>query len=205
MLGWSRSHGHLYSTAICLRAVLRQKCCITVRAFASSKKNTGLNEPKTAKGILGLLLTPGTGQHRPDLDKDAARKQNDFMVWSHLFFVPPLVLSAQHGVYELCLLQSAVLGLSVAYHVNYERPGLLAQLEGTAAKLFFVYGLAQLVQVPSMELLAIEASLSSATLGLFILTNVRKDLYETVHPVGLHCIPGVWASVVACTHQPFFF
>ena len=172
-------------------AVLRQKCHIAVRA--------------TTPGILGLLLTPGTGQYRPGIDKDATRGQHDFMVWSHFFFVPPLVLSARYGVYELCLLQSAVMCLSVAYHVNYERPGLLAQFEGIAAKLLFIYGLAQLVQVPNMELMAIEASLSSVAVGLFILTNVRKDLYETVHPVGLHCIPGIWASVVACTHQPFFF
>jgi hypothetical protein len=39
--------------------------------------------------------------------------------------------------------QSATLALSLAYHRNYERPGLLADCEGTSAKALFVYGTAQ--------------------------------------------------------------
>jgi hypothetical protein len=158
----------------------------------------------TANGLFGLLFH-STGQHRPHLGEDEMRKPSDFMVWSHLFFIPPAVFAAQNGLNDLCLLQTAVLGLSVAYHYNYERPGLLSMVEGTAAKAFFVYGLLQLCQVPSTEMLAVEACFASATFGLFVLTNVRKDLYEVVHPIGLHCIPGAWASVVACTHPPLFF
>ena len=117
----------------------------------------------------------------------------------------PWIILLQYGLNDLFLLQSTVLGLSVAYHIDYERPGSLAMMEGTSAKLLFLYGIGQLANCPSSELLAVEGVFASATLGLFLLTNIRKDLYEFAHPVGLHCIPGIWASLVACTHGPLVF
>ena len=41
---------------------------------------------------------------------------------------------------ELVAIQSAVLSLSLLYHWNYERPGLLAQGEGLSAKLLSCHG-----------------------------------------------------------------
>ena len=78
-------------------------------------------------------------------------------------------------------------------------------LEGMSAKLLFLYGIGQLINCPSSDLLLVEGVFASATLGLFLLTNIRKDLYELAHPIGLHCIPGTWASLVACTHGPLLF
>lgn len=114
----------------------------------------------------------------------------------------PGIVRAAHGPHllpELVLLQAAVLVLSLAYHRNYERPGLLAALEGTSAKLLFVYGATQTARSPSSSLLAVNGLLGLATLTFFLVTNLdKKRWYDRLHPFGLHVVPGAWSYVVAC-------
>ena len=100
--------------------------------------------------LLRLMFTPGTGQVRAALPPNAQRWWNDIMVTSHVAFVPGIIVAAarQPPLPELALLQSCVLLLSLAYHRNYERPGLLARGEGVSAKLLFLYGFAQTCRSP---------------------------------------------------------
>ena len=103
---------------------------------------------------------------------------------------------------ELVAIQSAVLSLSLLYHWNYERPGLLAQGEGLSAKLLFLYGAAQTLRSPDAALLAANSGCFALTLGAFVVTNFDKRLYERWHPWGLHVVPGVWSTLVALHNAP---
>ena len=121
------------------------------------------------------------------------------MVTSHVAFVPGIIVAAarQPPLPELALLQSCVLLLSLAYHRNYERPGLLARGEGVSAKLLFLYGFAQTCRSPDPTFLLINGACFAATLGSFVATNFNKALYERYHPIGLHIVPGLWSTSVA--------
>ena len=75
-------------------------------------------------------------------------------MYSHVVFLPAIGAASIFGVHELALLQSLVVGLSAAYHRSVERPGVLAQFEGTAAKSLFTYGSAQtLLNCPDVPML----------------------------------------------------
>lgn len=158
--------------------------------------------------LLLLLVTPGSGQVRIDLDDSAQRPWSDPQVSSHVAFVPGIAVAATAlpPLPELVLLQSSVLALSTMYHRNYERPGLLANCEGTSAKLLFLYGTAQTARglfygcEHQPVLLAGEACCFALTLGCFVATNFNKSLYERWHPYGLHVVPGIWSALVALGH-----
>ena len=149
--------------------------------------------------LLRLMFTPGTGQIRTALPPTAQRWWNDIMVTSHVAFVPGIVVAAsrQPPLPELALLQSCVLLLSLAYHRNYERPGLLARGEGVSAKLLFLYGAVQTFRSPDETFLLINGACFAATLSSFVATNFNKALYERYHPIGLHVVPGLWSTSVA--------
>merc|ERR1712091_659027 len=115
------------------------------------------------------------------------------MVYTHVAFLPAVGAAASTGLYELAVLQSAVLGASLAYHATGERPGALAKVEGSLAKALFAYA--------PPDLFACEAALAAATLAAFLVTNLRPETYEAWHPLGLHVLPGVWSCVVACRHD----
>ena len=99
------------------------------------------------------------------------------------------------------LLQTAVLGSSLLYHHDYERPGVTAKIEGALAKALFLYGSAQTYLSPSEPLLLANAACLVATLGCYVATNVNKGLYERWHPIGLHVVPGIWSALVAAGHE----
>ena len=143
-----------------------------------------------------------TGQER-DLPASARRSWTDLQMTSHVAFVPAIAISAfklpdvavdfgfQAGTLpELAALQSVVLGLSLLYHHNYERPGRLAGVEALCAKMLFVYGTAQTFYSPSDMLLVANSMCFLLTAGTFVITNLEKSLYERYHPIGLHVIPG---------------
>lgn len=153
--------------------------------------------------LLRMMFTPGTGQVRTSLPPAAQRSwRNDIMLTSHVAFVPAILVAAARSppLPELALLQSCVLLLSLAYHRNYERPGLLARGEGASAKLLFLYGTAQTFRSPDPSFLLINGACFAATLGSFVATNFNKALYERYHPIGLHIVPGVWSTSVAMGH-----
>ena len=149
------------------------------------------------------LITPGTGQYRSDVARGAQRAWNDFHLTSHCALVPGIVCASRpNGLPELAVLQTAVLLLSLAYHRNYERPGLLSMLEGTSAKLLFLYGTMQTARSPSSIVLLANCTLALATLGFFLLTNLDKvRFYDHFHPFGLHIVPGLWSLVVATSND----
>lgn len=134
------------------------------------------------------------------------RPWNDVQMTSHVAFVPGIAIAAVQTppLPELALLQSATLALSLAYHRNYERPGLLADCEGTSAKALFVYGTAQTLTNCPIDQTALwysEGGCFVLTLACFLLTNFNKGWYERWHPWGLHVVPGVWAALVATGHS----
>ena len=102
---------------------------------------------------------------------------------------------------ELTALQSAVLGFSLAYHARGERPGAIAKVEGSLAKALFVYGSLQTFVNAPNDVFAAECVCFAATLGAFLLTNLRPETYEKWHALGLHVVPGVWGAIVACRHE----
>jgi hypothetical protein len=181
-----------------------------IRAFSSKVPKAATSAAEKAqqpawRRLLLLLATPGTGQVRTDLDPISMRRLSDPQITSHAAFVPGIIAAATTAppLPELAALQSSVLLLSLAYHRNYERPGLLAQGEGFSAKLLFLYGTTQtLTNCPADQpaLLVGESCCLALTLGAFVVTNFNKDLYERWHPVGLHVVPGVWSTLVALGH-----
>ena len=131
-------------------------------------------------------------------------------MYSHVAFLPAIGSAAVCGVHELALLQSLVLGLSIAYHRSVERPGVLAQCEGTAAKSLFTYGSAQtLLNCPDVPMLFVdEIGCLVATTSIFVVTTACKhdfDMYDRWHPWGMHVVPGCCSLLVASHHSAFLF
>jgi hypothetical protein len=149
-----------------------------------------------------VLSLAGTGQNRPGLPAYARRKWSDPFVTSHVAFLPGIVIACTKSppLPELAAIQSLVLGLSVMYHRDYERPSPVATAEGLFAKLLFAYGTVQTCYSPTDVLLAANSLCFLLTAGTFVLTNIRPSLYERWHPLGLHLVPGLWATLVSLFH-----
>jgi hypothetical protein len=189
----------------------RAQCATTDQPDAKSKVMP-LNEFSNIKSksdnpfhkIL-RLLSPGEGQsygNRSQLHlSNARRKFTDPQMWTHIFFVLNGMAAYHSKLYDLLILTSITAPLSVVYHYSYEKPGRLAQMEGTAAKALFTYGLLQIFRAPSFSLVLIESLLLLLTVAIFIGTNLKPHLYESYHCF-MHIIPPVWATIVALTHTP---
>ena len=65
------------------------------RAFCVGERERQKPPPAPDSESIFDLLVKSKGQNRPGLSKDAKRRPSDFMVWSHVFFVPPAVLAFQ--------------------------------------------------------------------------------------------------------------
>ena len=132
------------------------------------------------------------------------RKWSDPQVSSHIFFVPGLLLSfGLSGTFllELGILQSIVLILSLLNHLNYERPGILSEVERFSARLLFVYGMVQLCHSPTVGLLLVNVVCAVLTVTITLFTNMHSQYWEQLHWVGLHLVPGGWSTVVALNHH----
>ena len=156
---------------------------------------------------LGRLLSPGEGQsfgNRAALHASNARRRlTDPQMWTHVFFVMNGLIAYDRKIYDLFLLTLVTAPLSVVYHYSYEKPGRLAQLEGTAAKALFTYGFIQIFRAPTILLAFFEVLLLIFTIAIFVGTNLRPNLYEPYHCF-MHVIPPAWATIVALTHTPIF-
>ena len=128
-----------------------------------------------ARRLLRLLTTPGTGQVRSALQEGTYRSWTDPQILSHIAFVPAIAIAAARAppLPELAALQACVLCLSLAYHRNFERPGLLAKGEGTSAKLLFLYGTTQTFQSPDPTFLLANSACFCLTLAAFVGTGRR--------------------------------
>lgn len=136
------------------------------------------------------------------------RPANDPQIWSHVFFVPGLMLSFFRN-WELFIILSLVFVLSVANHVNYERPGLLSLVEGLAAKTLYLYGVCQMLRSPSWSTFFASFVCFYITSFIFLYSNY-KNWYETdpekwgyYHVIGLHLSPGIWIVITAIYYKPF--
>ena len=132
------------------------------------------------------------------------RKWSDPQISSHIFFVPGVLFSfglSGTFLFELGILQSIVLILSLLNHLNRERPGILSEVERFSARLLFVYGMAQLFHSPTVGLLLVNVVCAVLTVTITLFTNMHSQYWEQLHWVGLHLVPGVWSTVVALNHH----
>ena len=154
----------------------------------------------TVSSALRIMFDPvGRGKQRRTAVE--SRPPRDPMMYTHAAFVPAIGCAVHTGLYELAVLQSAVLGFSLVYHAGGERPGAVAKVEGALAKALFAYGALQTFGNAPPDVFAVEATLAAATLAAFLVTNLRPETYERWHAVGLHVVPGAWSAVVACRHD----
>ena len=154
-------------------------------------------------GEVAKLLKPGEGQlqNAKFHEMGAVRGMEDPMMWTHVFFAIGAAIAAIHGLWDMAILTTIVLPLSLAYHRSYEKPGLLTNVEGVAAKALFLYGVLQLTNCPSHGTFLVECALLVSTMTVFIATNLNKKLYEPWHAL-MHFIPPVWGTFVAVNHTP---
>ena len=122
---------------------------------------------------------------------------------SHIFFVLSAFQSFANCNLELLSLTSITTLFSLIYHISYEKPGIVANIEGILAKVLFLYGVLQLFFAPSSLPLLFEIVLFIATTTVFIVTNIRKDFYDPWHCF-MHIFPPIWIYLVASYHKPFF-
>lgn len=155
---------------------------------------------KAGAVLYGILLQgpPWAREVAPDV----RRPWQDPQLWTHACFLPAFVLTVLRGVWDLLLLLSLAVPISLIYHRRHERSGALALVEGLAAKALFTYGVVQLFYAPTWRLLFPEAALFGATSVSFLLCKRRPALYDPWHAYGLHCGAGAWATFVASAHAP---
>jgi hypothetical protein len=179
------------------------------QSIMSAKKITPSEKKPAKESILQKLvglLHPGEGQRFGDRQTFHAigsfRSIFDTQIYTHIPFLYAIYLAFANHLYDLFLLLTLVIPLSVAYHLTYERPGLLAQVEGFMAKMLFLYGLVQIPLAKSITLLALELVFLVITAIVFVSTNIYKEtLYDSWHWL-MHVVPAFWAILVAAYHSP---
>jgi hypothetical protein len=157
------------------------------------------------KDAFGHLFSIGDGQTfgvRSSLQKISAKRSfSDPQIWTHIFFLMDGILAVQNNRREVILLTCITAPLSFVYHYTYEKPGLLAKTESFAAKLSYIYGVIQIFKAPSIAFSEAEAFLALLTASIFVVTNVKKDLYDKWHCL-MHVIPPIWVAIVIVFHAP---
>eukprot|EP01041_Mallomonas_annulata_P007931 gene7931-16243_t len=156
---------------------------------------TKLKRNDVAFSKIVSILGPGTGQNhggRPALHAQHARRpMNDVHMWTHIFFVFAGIFAASHQFYDMLALLSISTPLSFVYHHQYEKPGLLASIEGFSAKCLFIYGLAQLLRAPTYETFLFESIFLIITAAVYIGTNLNMEEYDRWHSI-MHIVPPLW-------------
>lgn len=157
------------------------------------------------KDLFLMILPIGLGQESSSrtskLENNERRKVNHVFMWTHVFLVMATIVSYMNQVYDLFGILFIVTPLSFVYHYMYERPGIVAKVEGFFAKLLWIYGALQIVAAPSATLIGIELVFCTLTLCTFFITNFKKQYYDPYHSL-MHVIPSIWCIIVALTHQP---
>ena len=136
------------------------------------------------------------------------RAWDDFVVSSHLAFLPALVVAFVRGVYDAFVLTAVMVYLSIWYHREAEQNKFIAKIELCSTCTLFVYGAWQFLHAPGLPMLALEVlcaciTISTYIAGFFICQH--KQCYDLWHPVGLHLVPAAWALLVAAFHGRLFF
>lgn len=198
-------HCHHFPSCIRLSTTMSQER----RSISSLSTLQPLSRLSTKRPIhhelVRLFMPVGYGMDhgdRFDLHLVKARRHpSDPHLWTHAFFLLPLLVSAKRGLFDLFILLAILTPLSLVYHIRFEKPGKLASLEGLVAKVLFLYGLGQLCLATSLPLLVAEATLALLTILCFVITNLKKELYDPWHS-GMHIFPSCWALLAALYHPP---
>jgi hypothetical protein len=124
-------------------------------------------------------------------------------VYTHLALLPAIAVALLRDppLLELVVLQSIVCVLSVIWHRSREHECGLAKIEHAFAHALFVYGTLQTFRSPSLVILIANLACACTTLSVYVITNVKSELWETWHPIGLHVIPGLWSLLIAYYHS----
>lgn len=134
------------------------------------------------------------------------RAWSDPQMYTHLALVPGVWVALQREpvMVELVVLQGIVCVLSLWYHRNYEHECGMAKVEHAFAHALFVYGWIQMLRSPGFWTFCANMACACVTLGVYVVTNERKELWERWHPIGLHVVPGIWSLIIASYHEPFW-
>ena len=76
------------------------------------------------------------------------RSWNDFVVSSHLAFVPAVLVGLYRGVFDAVVLITVMVFLSVWYHREAEKNQFVARIELCSTCLLYMYGVAQCFHAP---------------------------------------------------------
>lgn len=137
------------------------------------------------------------------------RKWRDKHVLSHVAFVPSLVVAAVARTppfWEVTLFVLPVLLVSTAFHRAHEpRGSVLARCDTLLARALFGYGIAQLVLAPTRGLALVYVLLAGCTAATHLGTARGSRAWDVWHSVGMHVIPGAWATLVAYYNDPLYW
>jgi hypothetical protein len=146
----------------------------------------------------------GHGNRKYYHENNICRCYSDPQVWTHLFFVAATFVALWTQLWEGAFLLMTISGLSTVYHYTYEKPGLVAAIEGVIMKVIFLYGFLQLFQAPTSRVLLAELILMASTIAIFMVTNMRKDLYDKYH-CWMHVVPAFWGVSIALYHPSVIY
>ncbi len=136
------------------------------------------------------------------------RDWDDFVVLSHLAFLPAVVVALVRRVYDAAALTSVMVFLSIWYHREAEKNQLIAKIELCSTCTLFVYGISQCFYAPGIPVLTAEVLCAWITVCTYIagfFMSAHKHIYDFWHPIGLHLVPALWAFLVASFHQRLLF
>lgn len=133
--------------------------------------------------------------------KGELRSVLSHFVWTHIFLYVGVVVAHMNKVHDLAILTNISCTLSLVYHLRYEKPGLLAKLEGFSAKILLVYGIIQIPRAPLPALFNLEIALLCGVVLAFVITNINKKFYDPFHSL-MHILPAIWLLFVAMYHKP---
>lgn len=136
------------------------------------------------------------------------REWSDFVVSSHLAFLPAVVVALARGLYEAVVMITVMVFLSVWYHREAEKNLAVARVELCSTCALFVYGVTQCLYAPGWLLPALEGLCALTAVATYVACfAICEDaqLYNLWHPIGLHLVPAAWALLVACQHQSLVF
>ena len=130
------------------------------------------------------------------------RAWSDPQMYTHVAFLPALwvALCRDPPMFDLVMLQGSVFLLSLWWHRNHEHECGLAKIEHAFAHALFVYGWIQMLRSPGFWIFLANMACACVTLGVYVITNERKELWERWHPIGLHVVPGIWSTIIAYFH-----
>ena len=131
------------------------------------------------------------------------RAWNDFVMSSHLAFLPGIAVASARGLYDAAVLISVMVFFSLWYHREAEKNRLVARVELCSVCALFAYGSLQCREAPDALALSAEVVCACVTVATYVAGFFMCDdrrCYDFWHPIGLHLVPALWSLLVAGTH-----